>query len=266
MGGSELLTIKDFARLTNVKESSLRYYDKLGLFSPAVRGGNSYRYYTPQQIITINALRLLHELDMPTREISELERNRTPERMMDVLAHKEAELEEEIRRLTSSYNVIRTFRKMIQKGLSVDETVLSVEYMEEQSIRFGPANEFSISGDFYHAFLKFCREADKHRVELRFPVGGFFPDMETYVASPSMPTHFFSIDPEGGDKKPSGKYLVAYARGNYGNTNAVERKMEAWLKSHKMRAKGPVYNIFLLDEISLTDPDQYLLQASVGVE
>jgi DNA-binding transcriptional MerR regulator len=86
---NDLLSIKDFSQLTGIKQSTLRYYDDLGLFSPAKRGENGYRYYSPQQIITINSINLLNELDMSIREISEIQKNRSPELLFHVLSEKE---------------------------------------------------------------------------------------------------------------------------------------------------------------------------------
>ena len=261
----ELLSISDFALLTGIKESSLRYYDKLGLFSPAVRGDNGYRYYIPQQIITIKTLSLLHQLDMPIKEISELENNRTPGRMMDILTKKEEELEVQLKTLQQSFNVIQTRRRLIQSGMEHDVETLQVEYLDEFCYTLGPVTEFRNAEDFYQPFLDFCESAHESRVDLRLPVGGLFPSMDFYLERPSMPERFFSIDPEGVVKRPAGKYLVGYVRGFYGVTNGLEKKMHDWIKENGAKTIGPVFNIFLLDEISMINPDHYMLQASVRI-
>jgi effector-binding domain-containing protein len=41
--------------------------------------------------------------------------------------------------------------------------------------------------------------------------------------------------------------------------------MEQFAKKRGFEFTGPVYNIYLFDDISMADPDQYLLQASVPV-
>lgn len=261
----ELLSISDFAISTGIKESSLRYYDKLGLFSPAVRGDNGYRYYIPQQIITIKTLSLLHQLDMPIKEISELENNRTPGRMMDILTRKEEELESVIKDLQKSFNVIQTRRRLIQSGMEHDTEKLQVEYLDEFYYTPGPINEFRNSKDFYVPFLNYCERATDYRIDLRLPVGGIFPDLEFFLEKPSMPERFFSIDPEGIIKRPAGKYLVGYVRGFYGETHGLEQKMNDWIRDNGVTATGPVFNIFLLDEISMIDQNHYMLQASVKI-
>jgi len=266
MIGNDLLSIKDFSKLTGIKQSTLRYYDDLGLFTPAKRGENQYRYYSPHQIITINSINLLHELDMPIRIISDIQRKRTPERVLDVLSEKEQELEAELSKIERNYNVIRTLRRLIHIGLGVDDKAIEVRHMEELPIVIGPKNDFVDSYYFYDAFLKFCNESKQYRIDLRFPVGGLFTDFDTFSSHPGEPCNFFSVDPSGIDKKPAGKYLVAYSRGYYGETGDLVERAKKYIKDHKLKLVGPIYNIFLLDEISVKDQDQYLNQLSVRVE
>lgn len=45
------LTIAQFAKLHNVNKRTLHYYDHIGLFSPAYKGENGYRYYDYSQSI-----------------------------------------------------------------------------------------------------------------------------------------------------------------------------------------------------------------------
>ena len=50
------LTIGKVSNITNISERRLRYYDQLGLCSPAYRDPNTgYRYYTSGQIPRLRA-------------------------------------------------------------------------------------------------------------------------------------------------------------------------------------------------------------------
>ncbi|GHU65653.1 multidrug-efflux transporter 2 regulator [Clostridia bacterium] len=266
MVGNELLSIKDFAKLTGVKEAALRYFDNLGLFSPFKRGVNGYRYYSPQQIITINSINLLLDLGMPTKEISEIESNRTPALMQTVLTRKENELETELHRIERAYNVVHTLRRMISLGLAADENIIETRYIDELPFVIGPENDFGTSKVFYDAFLRFCDQAPAYRIDLRLPVGGAFRDFDSFMAAPSEPTWFFSCDPKGLDKRVAGKYLCAYGRGYYGQYAEAVASMKAHIDERGLKPNGPVYIIYLLDELSELDPDNYLAQILVSVE
>jgi len=265
MIGNTFLSIKDFSAYTGIKQSTLRYFDDLGLFSPIERGENGYRYYSPQQIITINAINVLCDLDVPVKCITEIERDRSPEKILDLFHQKELELENNIRKLQRSHDVVRVLRRQIQHALAVNEDQISVSYMDDSSIVMGPETDFSYQGYFYEAFLKFCTEAKQYRINLNFPIGGFFSDMDHYAEKPSEPQHFFSLDPAGLEERAAGNYLVGYTRGYYGETGDLPERMLRYAEENKLEFTGPVYNIYLLDEISVKDYHQYLLQASVSV-
>jgi effector-binding domain-containing protein len=41
--------------------------------------------------------------------------------------------------------------------------------------------------------------------------------------------------------------------------------MLTYAEEHNLTLTGPVYNTFLLDEMSTIDPDQYLMRASIKI-
>ena len=262
---NELLSIKEFSRLSGIKQSTLRYYDELGLFTPVKRGQNGYRYYSPQQIITINSIHLLSELDMSIRKISEIQSNRSPELMFEVLSEKEDSLSAELLKLERSFNVVHTLKRMIQTGLGANESIIETSYFESLPIVIGPLNDFKNSNNFYDTFLEFYAISKQYRIDLRLPVGGMFEDFETFSNNPSEPTYFFSVDPNGLDKRPSGKFVSAFQRGYYGETGDLVERMKKYISDNDITTVGPVYNIFLHDELSIDDPDCYLMHATVEV-
>jgi effector-binding domain-containing protein len=73
------------------------------------------------------------------------------------------------------------------------------------------------------------------------------------------------LDPTGNRIIPSGKYLTAFFRGYYGEPGDLSDRVETYLKEHKLKARGPVFTLYLLDEICLADTTQYLGQIRVAV-
>ena len=73
-----LLSIKAFAKYTGAKQSTLRFYDEIGLLSPSERGEeNNYRYYRPSQSMTLSFINVLIELGVPLADIKEMSDGRT---------------------------------------------------------------------------------------------------------------------------------------------------------------------------------------------
>lgn len=266
MIGENLLSIKEFSEYTGVKESTLRYYDKIGLFSPHYRSESDYRYYSPQQIITVNLIKVLSNLGIPLKTICELEINRSPEKMLKMFYQQENILDSQLRRLHDAYSVIHTIRNSIQLGLMTDENEISVQLLEEMPLVLGEPNHFSDSDYFYDAFLEFCKKAQCMRINLDRPVGGYFDSMETFCKHSGEPDRFFSVDPTGLTKRAMGYYLVCYVRGYYGDLKDSAERLLNYAKENQITFKGPVYDICLHDELCVKDPNQYLHQLACQID
>jgi DNA-binding transcriptional MerR regulator len=261
-----LISSGKFARLTNLSRSALIFYDDNGLFQPKERGENSYRYYSPRQITTVKFLTLLRTLDIPLKKIRELISHRTPETLLDLFREQEQKLDAEIRRLRRAKKIISTFHESIQTGIDASENSISVQYMKRRRIHMGPKNNFNNKKMFFDSFLKFCNETVHGGWSTDYQIGGRFDNMEQFLTTPGQPSHFFSLDPDGRETIPEGRYLVGYTRGYYGVTSDLPERMKAHAEKFGLNFTGPVYNIYLHDEVCMVNSDQYLMQAFICVE
>lgn len=262
----DLLSIKEFSEFSGIPASTLRYYDDSGLFHPALRGENGYRYYSPQQLTTLNFVHVLSNLKVSLKTIKEAQRSRTPESIAMLLSRQEQLLDTQIRLAQDAHAVIHTFLRLLNEGMNAREDEIYVAEEPAMSFVLGDVNDFRDDDYFYATFARFCASADRLRINLNYPVGGYFQDMAAYQAQPSRPTRFFSADPFGRESKPAGKYLVGFVRGYYGNTGDLPRRMKEYAEEHGLVFSGAVYNLFLQDEISVRDPDQYLQKVSAGLQ
>jgi hypothetical protein len=108
-------------------------------------------------------------------------------------------------------------------------------------------------------------QVNEQHINLSFPVGGYWDDMSRFLAEPSRPDHFFSIDPTGTHNRKAGDYLIGFARGYYSEMGDLPKRMAAYAKEHSLSFSGPVYTMYLHEEISTQDPSQYLAQSCVIV-
>jgi len=265
----KFLTIKEFEKLVGMSTAALRNYDRKGIFHPAKHGNefdNNYRYYAPTQITIVKMIRVLAEIGVPLDTIKELTKNRTPEMLMKLLSKRKGEIADEIRFLQEAFFVICTFLKLMTEGICARETDIYISEMPAKQIILGDINVFSDSCGFYREFTNFCNAQHEPKLNLSYPVGGYFESMDAFLNAPSQPTRFFSLDPNGNEQKATGLYLVGYTRGYYGQTNGLPEQMASFAKKDGLEFNGPVYNLYLFDEISITDPEKYLLQVSASVK
>ncbi|MDR3206937.1 MAG: hypothetical protein LBT60_01260, partial [Oscillospiraceae bacterium] len=119
------------------------------------------------------------------------------------------------------------------------------------------------TGNFYRPFLDYCDWARQRGQSLNYPIGGYTETAESFQAAPGRPDRFFSLDPAGRDRRPAGEYLVGYGRGYYGEADAAAARLLAYAREHGLKLAGPVYQIYLFDELVLREEDKFLLQIAV---
>ena len=286
----DFLTIKEFSKLSGIAQTTLRYWDDIGLFSPARRNPeNNYRYYTVEQIISVNFITVLSQMNIPLKTISELEQNRTPETILELIKQQERKLDMEMRRLRELYSIMHTRSELIEYGARltqgfnvvdgervlseispergewVNTDKISILNRDEKRLILGPRNSWEKDETFYRNFTNFCRLALELRINLNFPIGAYHDDFESFMNSPGQPDRFFSIDPTGNRIREAGKYVIGFSRGYYGMLGDVAERLSGYIEEKSVKVQGPVYTIYLLDEVSTADPEQYLAQICVAV-
>ncbi|WP_302823163.1 MerR family transcriptional regulator [uncultured Anaerotruncus sp.] len=110
----QYLTTGEFARLCGVSKHTLFHYDELGVFSPAVKAENGYRYYSMAQIDVFFVISTLKKLDIPLREIKAYLDRRSPEELVRLLQGEARLLDEKIRRLRRMKELIRRRRNSLK--------------------------------------------------------------------------------------------------------------------------------------------------------
>ncbi|MCL2768079.1 MAG: MerR family DNA-binding transcriptional regulator [Synergistaceae bacterium] len=265
MKDQDMLTIKEFSKLTCIKQSKLRHYDEVKLFQPIKRGENGYRYYSAPQTIAVNLINVMHNVNIPIKKISEMKKQKSPESVLELLHKQELELNRELLNLHKAYAILHTYCSLIREGLLVDEKAINSRRMAAMPIELGPANDFS-SGYFYDSFFNFIGQMSDRRIDPAYPAGGFYEDINAFRNAPGRPTRFFSVVPTGRDIREAGVYLVGYTRGYYGHLGDLPQRIQTYAKQHGFAFIGPVYEMYLHDEITVDDPEMYLIQASVQVK
>ena len=261
-----LLTVKEFSRLTGIAESTLRYWDRIGLFQPTLRHEeNNYRLYTLDQVVSVNFVAVMGSLRVPLKIIGEAGGTRGPEKIISLLERQEFEIGKEAARLQEIHNTIHLLRDLFRQGTETAPGEVGVRHLSKLEIIMGPKNIYGKEEIFYRTLMDYRGQAKRSRVNLCNPIGGCHASMEVFMEEPSRPQRFFSIDPNGCDCRPEGDYLVGCVQGGYGQMDGLPGQMAAYAKENGLVCEGAVYVVYLLGDLCVLDPAEYLAQVSVRV-
>ncbi|MCL2866488.1 MAG: MerR family transcriptional regulator [Clostridia bacterium] len=262
----DYLSIQEFSKLSGIPPSTLRYWDEIRLFSPRRRHPeSSYRYYTPDQMITVKFIAVLSEMKVPLKSISEAAQNHTPEAMLSVIEQQEVQLQKEMHELSMRYSIMFARREQIRCGMRANEQEISVMERDAKAYISGNRNEYKSGETFFGPFTRFCQAAKELRINLSLPIGGYHDNINSYLKNTGKPDYFFSLDPNGDRILPAGCYLTGFKRGYYGEMDDLPERLVTYADENALMMTGPVYVLYLFDEICVHDPSQYLAQAIVSV-
>lgn len=262
---NEYLTIQDFAQISNIEASTLRYWDEIGLFSPVRRDPeNNYRRYSMTQLFALQFITTMRDLEIPLKTIAELREERDPEKLLALLEQQEHLMDMEMLRLRQRYSIIHARRELINLGSKIDESRVSIESMRERAMILWPSNEYRGGETFVTALAALIPVIGEYNINLSFPVGGYHENVGSFRDATQQPERFFTLDPVGRHRQKAGDYLVGYARGYYGEAGDLPDRMLAYAKKEGLALSGPVYSVYLYDEVCSGDPSDYLVQSSVA--
>ncbi len=131
----DLYKIHEIARLFRLHPDTLRYYEEKGLLHP-VRGESGYRMYTIQDVCTLNVIRALRELDLPTEDIRAYLERRSVEETLSLLDRQEALLEEKLAALRAARLEAEQRRDRLERYRAVPEGQVSVTEEEARPYVF----------------------------------------------------------------------------------------------------------------------------------
>lgn len=264
----DIFSVADFAHFARTTRNTLIHYDKIGLLSPMVRGENGYRYYSGVQLATVNLIRTCQHLGMSLSDIKTLIDKRTPEVMARLLAEQIDHVDKHIEEWVAARKLLYTLNETINQALNVEEDKISVEFVPASAIVLGPLNDYSRGKDDYdalHDFYYHCQEKYP-KMNLNYSVWGTFSEERIKQRDWKWPDRYYFNDPDGLDKKPAALYAIGYKRGGYGQSNSLYERLLDFISVNGFEICGPAYEEYPLNEICITDENNYLMRVMITVK
>ena len=262
------LTTGEFAEILGVKKHTLFHYDEIGLFFPAVKEENGYRYYFVWQMDAFEVIRALQRLGMPLNEIKDYMERRTPELFLRLMDQQEQQIDQEIKRLRSMKQFIRHEKLNVREALDarLDEPYIvpkeecwlllsEVKGREERSL----AEEIAL-----HVRLR-----EKYRV-IQSAVGTIClgPDLDQGKYSRYVSVYSRITRPVSGLKtvrRRAGRYVEVCYRGYEDSMEKPYHLIRQYADRLGLRLGREWYEDFLLDELAVKGYGDYVVKVAVEV-
>lgn len=158
-------TIKEIADLAGVTTRTLRYYDQIGLLSPAHSGDNGYRYYDQESLLKLQQILFFRELEVPLKDIH-LIMSRPDFNLLQALQSHRAALTSRVKRLEKLIDTIDQTIATIQGEGTMNEKEYfegfdETQYEDEVKERWGNTPQYAESRRKWASYSKEQKEAIK---------------------------------------------------------------------------------------------------------
>lgn len=262
MSQKKHLSILEFSRLTGIKRENLRFYDRIGLLKPDIRGENSYRYYTRHQLSSAYLISGLRLLGVGLDDIRAYSAGRTPERMLDLFAEQEARIQSEIERLRENSEILKLYADMAREAIRHGAGELVLEERRKERLFLCPSVSAAMDGD--EGEILAYEYASGQGVNLGCPMGVMVSQEELCSDAPDY-RYYFKAGKRGNAWKPAGLYAVAYGRSAGQDAEGFYQKLLDFIQGQGLEVAGGAYGEFLLDDLAVQDPEQHYGRVEIPV-
>jgi DNA-binding transcriptional MerR regulator len=269
MDNDELLTIRKFAAIARTFSHKLLHYEKLGLLIPVSRGeDNNYRYYHPDQITQVHFIKCFQELGLSLSRIGDITHALSPALTLDILQEQYDAIEEQMIKLANAKKLLRTLRQSIESCSDIKENEITIQSFPAEAIILGELNDYSNGKTAYDALRSFCASLEQNypHTSLNYPIWRCFSKEQMRNKDWGLADRFYSYNPDGSDRKPAALYAVGYMRGWYGNGKQLYQRMLDYIDNSEYELCGNTYEEYPLNEICVSDKEQYLIRIMMHVQ
>ncbi len=263
------MSIKEFSRLTGISRELLRFYDKIGLLTPEYRGENTYRYYGFRQIELANLISGLRSIDVGLEDIRSYLGERSPEQMIRFFQEKDANIDQEIKRLQSIQALMRLRCSMATEALACEVDRVMLVKREREPIFLCPIlTDGSIykEGIYGDNMISAFTYALNHGININFPVGTVVSQRcLTSGPWPNPSRCYFKVNENPNAWKREGTYAVVYRRYPEAMSETFYSPLLTFLKEQGLRMDGDAYEEYPLDELTANRREQFLIKIEVRV-
>ncbi|WP_339225205.1 MerR family transcriptional regulator [Paenibacillus sp. FSL H8-0332] len=266
---NDLMSISAFSKLSRVPRKTLIFYDQIDLFKPAFVADNGYRYYIRSQLDTIGVIYIFKELGMSLEDIRAYLEHRSPLSTLELLRKQEEVVQQQIAKLNLAKEMMLQRAENIEHSLNVDTSRMVVVHQERKPILRSCRVHESRRELNEELWDDFQERLHKENAPAGYPGGAIICKEDLLRRDGDMISYMFSfITTQHHEQEymPEGYYLVSYTRADYEDTEKIYPQIFDYIDKNHYVIKGDAYEEFLLDEIVMKRPEDYLVRVMVHIE
>lgn len=266
-------TIGEMAKMHNIAESTLRYYDEKGIFHPStVDPQTNYRYYTIDQFSLLDTIKFLRQLNIPLKEIKKYIDERNPayalnllEKQQEMMLKKQREIEYALAKMEHRIHLIKEATKAKAEQVVIKE----IPQRKITAIAVAPDTTDDMFEYYIHSLQKNMRQMDDSLfsgdIGVTVAKKGFMQNEFQAYSSVFILLDYMPFQVQSSDEIKEGLYACSYHHGPYEETGATYKELLAYINQEGYEVSGDAIEIGLIDWSVTENPEEQVTEIQIPV-
>lgn len=268
-----MFKIGDFSRLTMVSIRMLRHYDEIGLLKPeSIDNFTGYRFYSAEQIPTVNKIQLLKEMGFSLSEICGLmESNLSSKQLISLLENKKREIKDVIEIEQDKLLRVEGLIKFINRediNMKYDIAIKSIPAYKVISLR-EVISEYKAEGELWKKLHEY---ADNNNIKVSAPFYAIYHDVGFKESDVDVEITMCVNDKvkETSDIKVKEleavhEMAIVFHKGPFEEMTSAYRALAIWMAESNYEMCGATRAIYHKGHWCESNPENYLTEIQVPI-
>ncbi|WP_433771826.1 MerR family transcriptional regulator [Bacillus wiedmannii] len=266
-------TIGEMAKMHNIAESTLRYYDEKGIFHPSiVDPQTNYRYYTIDQFSLLDMIKFLRQLNIPLKEIKKYIDERNPayalnllEKQQEMMLKKQREIEYALAKMEHRIHLIKKATKS-----KTDRIVMKkIPKRKITAIAVAPNTTDDMFEYYIHSLQKNMKQIDDSvfsgDIGVTISKNALMQNEFQAYSSVFILLDYMPYQVHSSDEIKAGIYACAYHHGPYEETEITYQELFKHIDKEGYEVNGDSIEIGLIDWSVTENPDEQVTEIQIPV-
>ena len=266
-------TIGEMAKMHNIAESTLRYYDEKGIFHPSiVDPQTNYRYYTIDQFSLLDTIKFLRQLNIPLKEIKKYIDERNPayalnllEKQQEMMLKKQREIEYALAKMEHRIHLIKEATKAKAEQMVMKE----IPRRKITAIAVAPNTTDDMFEYYIHSLQKNMRQMDDSLfsgdIGVTVAKKGLMQNEFQAYSSVFILLDYMPFEVQSSDEIKEGIFACVYHHGPYEETDETYRKLMKYIDQEGYEISGDAIEIGLIDWSVTENPEEQVTEIQIPV-
>ncbi|AUB65085.1 MerR family transcriptional regulator [Bacillus thuringiensis] len=266
-------TIGEMAKMHNIAESTLRYYDEKGIFHPSiVDPQTNYRYYTIDQFSLLDTIKFLRQLNIPLKEIKKYIDERNPtyalnllEKQQEMMLKKQREIEYALAKMEHRIHLIKKATKAETDRILIKK----IPKRKITAIAVAPNTTDDMFDYYIHSLQKNMKQMDDSLfsgdIGVTISKKAFMQKEFQAYSSVFILLDYMPYQVHSSDSIKAGMFACAYHHGSYEETGETYKKLMEYINQEGYEISGDSIEIGLIDWSVTENPEEQVTEIQIPV-